>query len=95
MLITIEHGDANPSIATLLRISDALGVGLPVLVDVERPRALSTTAAGEAPVTPLARTPTRFETRTSERTTATGELLPRRRRRPQHRESVATGLLDG
>jgi transcriptional regulator with XRE-family HTH domain len=50
MLITIEHGDANPSIATLLRISDALGVGLPVLVDVERPRTLALTAAGQAPV---------------------------------------------
>jgi transcriptional regulator with XRE-family HTH domain len=50
MLITIEHGEGNPSIATLLRISDALGVGLPVLVDVERPRAMSVTAAGQAPV---------------------------------------------
>ncbi|MGY1732935.1 helix-turn-helix domain-containing protein [Geodermatophilus sp. SYSU D01045] len=50
MVITIEHGEGNPSIATLLRISDALGVGLPVLVDVERPRALTVTTAGEAPV---------------------------------------------
>jgi len=50
MLITIEHGEGNPSIATLLRISDALGVGLPVLVDVERPSALSVTEAGHAPV---------------------------------------------
>jgi transcriptional regulator with XRE-family HTH domain len=50
MLITIEHGEGNPSIATLLRISDALGVGLPVLVDVERPSTLSLTAAGQAPV---------------------------------------------
>jgi transcriptional regulator with XRE-family HTH domain len=50
MLITIEHGDGNPSIATLLRISDALGVGLPVLVDVERTSALDLTAAGQAPV---------------------------------------------
>ena len=49
MLITIEHGEANPSIATLLRISDALGVGLPVLVDVERPRTLTLTDAGQAP----------------------------------------------
>ena len=30
--------------------SDALGVGLPVLVDVEQPRALTVTAAGQAPV---------------------------------------------
>jgi transcriptional regulator with XRE-family HTH domain len=50
MLITIEHGEGNPSIATLLRISDALGVGLPVLVDVERPHAVTVTAAGTAPV---------------------------------------------
>jgi transcriptional regulator with XRE-family HTH domain len=50
MLITIEHGEGNPSIATLLRISDALGVGLPVLVDVEQPRVLAVTAAGKAPV---------------------------------------------
>ncbi|MCU0279467.1 MAG: XRE family transcriptional regulator [Candidatus Nanopelagicales bacterium] len=32
MLITIEQGGTNPSIATLLRLSDALGVGLPSLV---------------------------------------------------------------
>jgi transcriptional regulator with XRE-family HTH domain len=50
MVINIEHGEGNPSIATLLRISGALGVGLPVLVDVERPRALTVTAAGQAPV---------------------------------------------
>ena len=49
MLINIEHGEGNPSIATLLRLSDALGVGLPVLVDVERPRALTVTRAGQAP----------------------------------------------
>jgi len=49
MLINIEHGEGNPSIATLLRISDALGVGLPVLVDVERPRDLTVTTAGQAP----------------------------------------------
>lgn len=33
MLINVEHGAANPSVATLLRISDALGVGLPALVE--------------------------------------------------------------
>jgi transcriptional regulator with XRE-family HTH domain len=49
MVISIEHGEGNPSIATLLRISDALGVGLPVLVDVERPRPVTVTAAGQAP----------------------------------------------
>lgn len=49
MVINIEHGEGNPSIATLLRLSDALGVGLPVLVDVERSRNLRLTAAGQAP----------------------------------------------
>src|SRR3954466_15580208 len=49
MLINIEHGEGNPSIATLLRLSDALGVGLPVLVNVERPLALTVTMAGQAP----------------------------------------------
>jgi transcriptional regulator with XRE-family HTH domain len=37
MLINIGQGSANPpSIATLLLISDALGVGLPALVDARR-----------------------------------------------------------
>ncbi len=33
MLVNVEQGSTNPSIATLLRLSDALGVGLPALVD--------------------------------------------------------------
>lgn len=33
MLINVEQGATNPSIATLLRLSDALGIGLPALVD--------------------------------------------------------------
>jgi len=49
MLISIEHGEGNPSIGTLLRISDALGVGLPLLVDVERSSGLTVTSAGRAP----------------------------------------------
>lgn len=32
MLINVEQGTTNPSIATLLRLSDALGIGLPSLV---------------------------------------------------------------
>jgi quercetin dioxygenase-like cupin family protein/DNA-binding phage protein len=35
MVVNVEQGAANPSVGTLLRISDALGVGLPALV--ERP----------------------------------------------------------
>src|SRR4051795_12654495 len=50
MVINIEHGEGNPSIATLLRISDALGIGLPVLVDVGRPSTLTVTPAGQAAV---------------------------------------------
>lgn len=34
MLVNVEQGSTNPSIATLLRLSDALGLGLPALVDV-------------------------------------------------------------
>ena len=50
MLVNIEQGSTNPSIATLLRISDALGVGLPILVDVDRPATLRVTRSGRAPV---------------------------------------------
>lgn len=48
--MNIEHGAANPSIATLLRISDALGVGLPVLVSAGRSALARVTRAGDAPV---------------------------------------------
>ena len=33
MLINVEQGATNPSIATLLRLADALGIGLPALVE--------------------------------------------------------------
>lgn len=33
MLVNVEQGSTNPSIATLLRLADALGIGLPTLVD--------------------------------------------------------------
>jgi DNA-binding XRE family transcriptional regulator/quercetin dioxygenase-like cupin family protein len=50
MLSSIEQGSANPSIATLLRVSDALGAGLPGLVDADHPAAIRVTCAGQAPV---------------------------------------------
>ena len=50
MLVGIEQGSANPSIATLLLISDALGIGLPALVDMGDPPGLRVTRAGTAPV---------------------------------------------
>ena len=47
MLVNVEHGDANPSVGTLLKISDALGVGLPALVAPPRPNPVTVTRAGE------------------------------------------------
>ena len=47
MLINVEQGAANPSVGTLLRISDALGVGLPALVEPPRPRPVKVTRHGE------------------------------------------------
>jgi transcriptional regulator with XRE-family HTH domain len=50
MLVSIEQGAANPSIATLLLISDALGIGLPALVELDDQPGLRVTRAGTAPV---------------------------------------------
>jgi transcriptional regulator with XRE-family HTH domain len=36
MVVNVEQGTANPSVGTLLRISDALGIGLPALVEPPR-----------------------------------------------------------
>ncbi|MDR6988349.1 transcriptional regulator with XRE-family HTH domain [Paenarthrobacter nitroguajacolicus] len=47
MIINVEQGAANPSIGTLLRISDALGVGLPALVEAPRPKPVKITRSGE------------------------------------------------
>lgn len=33
VLVTLEQGTANPSINTLVKVSDALGIGLPALVE--------------------------------------------------------------
>jgi hypothetical protein len=43
MLLTPEQGNTNPSITTLLRMSDGLGTGLPGLVDADRLAALRLT----------------------------------------------------
>lgn len=48
MLINVEHGTANPSVTTLLRLSDALGIGLPSLVDLPRARTATVVRGGEA-----------------------------------------------
>jgi transcriptional regulator with XRE-family HTH domain len=49
-LVNVEQGAANPSVGTLLRLSDALGVGLPALVEPPIPRALKFTRRGEGAV---------------------------------------------
>ena len=47
MVVNVEQGAANPSVGTLLRLSDALGVGLPALVEPPEPAALKVTRSGE------------------------------------------------
>ena len=46
MVVSVEQGTANPSVATLLRLSDALGVGLPALVEPPETKAVKITRAG-------------------------------------------------
>jgi transcriptional regulator with XRE-family HTH domain len=47
MVVNVEQGAANPSVGTLLRISDALGVGLAALVEQPEPRPVKVTRSGE------------------------------------------------
>ena len=47
MLVNVEQGAANPSVGTLLRLSEALGIGLPALVEPPQPAALKVTRRGE------------------------------------------------
>jgi transcriptional regulator with XRE-family HTH domain len=47
MVVNVEQGSVNPSVGTLLRLSDALGVGLPALVEPPTPRSAKVTRAGE------------------------------------------------
>ncbi|MHA7277686.1 helix-turn-helix domain-containing protein [Arthrobacter sp. Hz1] len=47
LLINVEQGAANPSVGTLLRISDALGVGLPALVESPTPKPVTITRNGK------------------------------------------------
>src|SRR5438105_15885191 len=47
MVVNVEQGAANPSVGTLLRISDALGVGLPALVEPPRPKPVKVTRSGD------------------------------------------------
>lgn len=47
MIVNVEQAAANPSLETLLRISDALGMGLPALVEPPAPKTAKVTRAGE------------------------------------------------
>ena len=50
MVVNVEQGAANPSVGTLLRISDALGLGLPALVEPARSASVGVTRRGEGAV---------------------------------------------
>jgi len=50
MVVNVEQGAANPSVAILLRISDALGVGLPALVQPPERTLVKVTRHGEGAV---------------------------------------------
>ena len=50
LVVNVEQGAANPSVGTLLRISDALGVGLPALVEIPQPKPLKVIRAGAGAV---------------------------------------------
>lgn len=47
MVVNVEQGATNPSVGTLLRLSDALGVGLPALVEPPRSKPVRVTRRGE------------------------------------------------
>jgi transcriptional regulator with XRE-family HTH domain len=47
MVVNVEQGGVNPSVGTLLRISDALGVGLPALVEAPRPKPVKVVRRGQ------------------------------------------------
>lgn len=49
MLVNVEQGAANPSVTTLLRLSDALGIGLQALVAVPQTKPVRVVRAGDAP----------------------------------------------
>lgn len=47
MVVSVEQGDVNPSVGTLLRLSDALGIGLPALVEPPQNTLVKVTRRGE------------------------------------------------
>jgi transcriptional regulator with XRE-family HTH domain len=46
MVVNVEQGSANPSVAILLRLSNALGIGLPTLVGPPQPKPVKVVRAG-------------------------------------------------
>lgn len=50
MVVNVEQGAVNPSLGTLLRLSDALGVGLPALVEPPHRDRAKLTRAGDGAV---------------------------------------------
>jgi transcriptional regulator with XRE-family HTH domain len=46
-VVNVEQGSTNPSVGTLLRLSDALGIGLPALVAPPAPTPVTVTRSGE------------------------------------------------
>ena len=50
MVVNVEQGAANPSVGILLRISDALGVGLPALVERPQAKPVKVTRHGDGAV---------------------------------------------
>lgn len=49
MVVNVEQGSANPSVGILLRLSDALGIGLPALVEPTERAVVAVTRSGEGP----------------------------------------------
>jgi transcriptional regulator with XRE-family HTH domain len=47
MVVSVEQADVNPSVGTLLRLSDALGIGLPALVEPPERASVKVTRQGE------------------------------------------------
>jgi transcriptional regulator with XRE-family HTH domain len=47
MVVNVEQGASNPSVGTLLRISEALGIGLPALVEPPQPKPVKVTRRSE------------------------------------------------
>ncbi|MDO7868227.1 helix-turn-helix domain-containing protein [Nocardioides jiangxiensis] len=47
MVVNVEQGAVNPSVGSLLRLSDALGIGLPALVEPPQHRTVKVVRSGE------------------------------------------------